>query len=170
MTLHRWRGAVGGSGGVKINYVFVDYENVQVKSLILLKREYFRVQVFIGQNNTKLPVDLVLAMQELGEKTEYVVLETSGRNALDFHVAYYLGMLVSVDSSGFFHIILKDTGFDPLIQHLKSKKIFAARSVSIEEMPCFKISFPTTSSKVVVSQQKPNTVQCLRGTFETRLC
>ena len=145
---------------MKINYVLVDYENVQVKSLALLKGEHFRVRVFLGPNNTKLPVDLVLAMQQLGERAEYVVLETSGRNALDFHIAYYLGMLVSLDSLGFFHIISKDTGFDPLIQHLKIKKIFAARSESVEEMPCFKIPSPTTSqSKVVVSQQKPNIIQ-----------
>lgn len=75
------RESVGGSGSVKINYVLVDYENVQVKSLELLKGEHFRVRVFLGPNNTKLPVDLVLAMQELGERAEYVVLETSGRRA-----------------------------------------------------------------------------------------
>lgn len=122
---------------MKVNYVLVDYENVQVKSLELLKEEYFHIWVFIGPNNTKLPVELVLAMQKLGDRAEYVVLETSGRNALDFHIAYYLGTLASKDASGFFHIISKDTGFDLLIQHLKSKKTFAARSASIEEMPCF---------------------------------
>ncbi len=154
------RESVGGSGSVKINYVLVDYENVQVKSLELLKGEHFRVRVFLGPNNTKLPVDLVLAMQELGERAEYVVLETSGRNALDFHIAYYLGVLVSLDSLGFFHVISKDTGFDQLIQHLKSKKIFAARSASVEEMPCFKILSPAASQpEVVVFQQKPNIVQ-----------
>ena len=36
--------------------------------------------------------------------------------------------------SGFFHV--KDTGFDPLIKHMKANKIFAVRSISIEEMPC----------------------------------
>ncbi|KAB2923756.1 MAG: hypothetical protein F9K25_18220 [Candidatus Contendobacter sp.] len=143
---------------MKTNYVLVDYENVQVKSLTLLKDECFRVRVFLGPNNTKLPVELVLAMQELGEKAEYIVLETSGRNALDFHIAYYLGVLASVEPMGFFHIISKDTGFDPLIQHLKNKKIFAARSASIEEMPCFAASLPATQQpKIIASQQKPNT-------------
>ena len=144
---------------MKMNYVLVDYENVQVKSIAFLKGENFQVRVFLGPNNTKLPVELVLAMQELGERAEYIVLETSGRNALDFHIAYYLGALASVEPSGFFHIISKDTGFDPLIQHLKSKKIFAARSASIEEMPCFKTSLSAIPQPKITTEQKLNTVQ-----------
>jgi hypothetical protein len=124
---------------MKINYVLVDYENVQIQSLSLLRDERFHIRIFLGPNNTKLPVDIVLAMQELKERAEYVSLETSGPNALDFHIAYYLGALASANPDGFFHIISKDTGFDPLIQHLKRKKIFVSRSVSIEEMPCFKV-------------------------------
>lgn len=151
---------------MKINYVLVDYENVQVKSIALLKDEHFRVRVFLGPNNTKLPVELVLAMQELGERAEYIVLETSGRNALDFHIAYYLGVLASIEPSGFFHIISKDTGFDPLIEHLKSKKIFAARSASIEEMPCFAAHPPVTQQpNIQIIQQKSNIIQS-RPTIE----
>ena len=144
---------------MKTNYVLVDYENVQVKSLTLLKDECFQVRVFLGPNNTRLPIELVLAMQELGERAEYIVLETSGRNALDFHIAYYLGVLASAEPLEFFHIISKDTGFDPLIQHLKSKKIFAARSASIEEMPCFKSTVSTIPQLKIANEQKPNSVQ-----------
>lgn len=122
---------------MKTNYVLIDYENVQVKSLALLRDGKFRVRVFLGPNNTKLPVELVLAMQELGDRAEYIVLETHGANALDFHIAYYLGVLAAADPLGFFHIISKDTGFDPLIKHLKAKKVLSTRSASIEEMPCF---------------------------------
>ena len=50
---------------MKTNYVLIDYENVQVKSLSLLKGEQFQVRVFLGPKNTKLPVEFVLAMQEL---------------------------------------------------------------------------------------------------------
>lgn len=122
---------------MKANYVLIDYENVQVKSLALLRDEQFHVRVFLGPNNTKLPIELVLAMQGLGDRAEYIVLETHGANALDFHIAYYLGVLAAADPSGFFHIISKDTGFDPLIRHLKARKILSTRSVSIEAMPCF---------------------------------
>jgi hypothetical protein len=122
---------------VKTNYVLIDYENVQVKSLALLTGEAFQVRVFLGPHNTRLPVDLVIAMQALGERAEYIVLEKHGTNALDFHIAYYLGVLSTTDPGAFFHIISKDTGFDPLIKHVRAKKVHASRSRSIEEMPCF---------------------------------
>lgn len=129
---------IGKGGELRTNYVLIDYENVHVKSLDLLQGDHYRVVVFLGPKNTRLPVELVVAMQRFGERADYILLETSGANALDFHLAYYLGKLVSVDPSSFFHIISKDTGFDPLIQHLKGQKIFSVRSPSIDEMPCFR--------------------------------
>jgi predicted GIY-YIG superfamily endonuclease len=130
---------------VNTNYVLIDYENVQVKSLALLKGEHFRVQVFLGPKNLKLHRELVFAMQEFGGRGRYIVLEAGGSNALDFHIAYYLGALAAADPAGFFHIISKDTGFDPLVQHLKERGVSCARSASIEAMPCFK---PIAGAKV----------------------
>lgn len=132
---------------MRTNYVLIDFENVAVKSLSLLRAEEFRVVVFLGPNNTKLPVDLVLAMQDFGDRAEYVTLEKAGPNALDFHIAYYLGVLAAADPQGFFHIISKDTGFDLLIKHLKGKKIYSARSPSIESMPCFAAQAPAPAAK-----------------------
>ncbi|WP_417914285.1 PIN domain-containing protein [Candidatus Electronema sp. JM] len=176
---------------MKTNYLLIDYENVQVQSIALLKGGEFQVQVFLGPNNTKLPVELVTAMQALGSRAEYIVLETSGSNALDFHIAYYLGVLAAADPAGYFHIISKDTGFDPLIQHLRKRKIFAARSVSIEEMPYFKpVATATplqTESKVILTpdlteellklvmndlinrkDKKPRSPKTLRNTIHAR--
>jgi hypothetical protein len=123
---------------MKTNYVLIDFESVQVKSLALLGDGQFRVHLFLGPNHTRVPRDLVLAMHRFGERAQYVELETPGPNALDFHIAYYLGKLTAADPAGFFHVISKDTGFDPLITHLKAKKILAARSECLEEMPCFR--------------------------------
>lgn len=122
---------------MRTNYVLIDYENVQVKSLELLDDEQFQVKIFLGIKNTKLSTEFVLSREKLGNRAEYIRLEKAGENALDFHIAYYLGQIVSKDPTGFFHIISKDKGFDPLISHLKSIKIFSSRSESIEEMPCF---------------------------------
>jgi hypothetical protein len=122
---------------LKTNYVLIDYENVQVKSLELLRAEHYRIYVFLGPSNMKLHKDLVLAMHEFGERAEYVELDVSGKNALDFHLAYFLGTLSTADPAGCFHLISKDTGFDPLVKYLTSKKILASRSESIEDMPCF---------------------------------
>jgi hypothetical protein len=125
-------------GLMKTNYVLIDYENVQVKSLALLAGEHFRVRLFLGVNDTRLPSDLVLAMHALGDRASYVKLDAGGANALDFLIAYTLGRLAAAEPEAFFHVISKDRGFDPLIRHLRAAKIFAARSESIEAMPCFR--------------------------------
>ncbi len=126
------------------HYVLIDYENVHVKSLALLKGEQFHVRVFLGKSNTKIHSELAIAMQKLGNRGDYIMLESSGSNALDFHIAYYLGVLASANPAAHFHIISKDTGFDPLVAHLTSRAIEASRSVSIEAMPCFD-GVPTSS-------------------------
>ncbi|MFT4197203.1 MAG: PIN domain-containing protein [Pseudoxanthomonas sp.] len=121
---------------MRTNYVLIDYENVQPKNLALLVQEYFRVIVFLGINQTKLPVDLVTAMQKLGERAHYIRMSASGPNALDFHIAYYIGRLACEHKDDvFFHIISKDTGFDPLITHLKSQGIGARRSATLDAIP-----------------------------------
>lgn len=135
---------------IRTNYVLIDFENVQVKSIALLEGDHFRVKVFLGPKNTKLPAELVVAVQKLGDKAEYITLETSGSNALDFHIAYYLGILSANEPSAYYHVISKDTGFDPLIQHLRSKNIYSCRSVSIEEMPCFAKKEAVDGEKAVV--------------------
>ena len=122
---------------LKLQYVLIDYENVYVKSLALLQGERFRVRVFLGKSNTKIHSDLAIAMQKMGERADYIMLESSGSNALDFHIAYYLGILVTADPTASFHIISKDRGFDPLVEHLKTRSIDAARAASIETMTCF---------------------------------
>ncbi|KAB2900281.1 MAG: hypothetical protein F9K31_05490 [Dokdonella sp.] len=124
---------------MKVNYVLIDFENTQPSSLGLLDGENLRVRLFVGAAQTKLPIDLATAMQRLGDRAEYVRISGNGRNALDFHIAYTIGWIARQDGAdAFFHIISQDTGFDPLIAHLKSQGIFAKRSASIEEIPILK--------------------------------
>lgn len=106
----------------RTNYVLVDFENVQPKDIGLLKGGPFKVKVFLGPNQSKIPVALAASLQSLGESVEYIILETAGNNALDFHIAYYIGALSAAEPTAFFHIISKDSGFDPLLKYLKGKK------------------------------------------------
>ena len=123
---------------MKKHYILIDYENVQTKSLAVLHstpNQAFRVIVFVGANQSKIPIELVSSMQGFGNKAEYVQITGSGRNALDFHIAYYLGALTERDPAGYFHVISKDTGYDQLIKHLKGKKVSAARQKDLFEIP-----------------------------------
>ena len=116
------------------HYVLIDYENVPLRSLALLTGTQFRVLVFLGPNNRNLPTEFVMAVQKLGDRAEYIALEKSGKNALDFHITYYLGTLAAADPGGCFRIISADTGFDSLLQHLRMKQIDADKVASIEEL------------------------------------
>ena len=136
---------------MKTNYVLVDCENVQAPTLSLLKGEQFRVWIFLGESNTKVKKEVVLAMQQLRDRLEIIDMKGSGKNALDFHIAYYLGSLAKEDPNGFFHIISADTGFEPLIEHLRSKHMLAVRSESIEAMPCLQ---PPKKANVSLSEKE----------------
>lgn len=120
---------------IRTNYVLIDFENVQPGSLAPLARDHFKLLVFVGASQSRLPFELAASLQQLGARAEYIKIAGNGSNALDFHIAYYLGQLVEKDATAYFHIISRDTGFDPLIQHLKSKSVFAWRVKSIAEIP-----------------------------------
>lgn len=120
---------------MRTNYVLIDLESVQPASLSALEQDAYRVIIFVGASQAKLPFDVVSSIQRMGERAQYLKISGSGHNALDFHIAFYIGELAASDPTAFFHVISKDSGFDPLIRHLKARHIFAARSASIEEMP-----------------------------------
>lgn len=132
---------------MRIHYVLIDFENVQPESLAGLQQDHFKVLVFVGANQTKIPFKVAQAMQAMGAKAEYVKIAGNGSNALDFHIAFYIGQLAAADPTAFFHIISKDTGFDPLIAHLKAKKILAARETSIRDIPLIKTAVTKTPAE-----------------------
>lgn len=132
---------------MRTNYVLIDYENVQPKSLAALNGGVpFKVFVFVGANQAKVSFEVAQTVQLLGDQARYIKIAGNGPNALDFHMAYYIGHLAAQDAEAFFHIISKDAGFDPLITHLKSRKILARRSKEIEEIPILKAASPAKAA------------------------
>ena len=161
---------------MRTNYVLIDYENVQPSALSVLEKEHFKVVVFVGANQAKVAFDVAAQLQRLGPSASYVKISGNGPNALDFHIAYYIGHLAAAEPDAYFHIISKDTGFDPLISHLKSKKIFACRSKDIGDMPIVKAANSKTQPEklaVIVANlkqrgaSKPRTVRTLSSTISS---
>lgn len=122
-----------------VNYVLIDFENVQPKNLELLSKHPFQILVFVGSNQTKVPYELAEALQRLGNNAQYIKIEGNGKNALDFHIACYIGELAAKDPGAWFHIISKDTGFDPLVAHLKARKIHIQREKDLAEIPLLRV-------------------------------
>lgn len=159
---------------MRTNYLLIDFESVQPESLEQLTPDHFKVIVFIGAHQTRLPFEIAMSLQQLGSRAEYIKISGSGSNALDFHIAYYIGRLAAAEPSAYFHIISKDTGFDPLIEHLRSKKILAGRVKTVGEISAVKASnakSPQERIAVILARlqqlktAKPGTVKTLSSTI-----
>ncbi|MDR2788506.1 MAG: hypothetical protein LBD06_09155 [Candidatus Accumulibacter sp.] len=129
---------------MRTHYVLIDFENVQPASLEPLRRDHCRLLIFVGANQTRISVDVAASVQQLGSHAEYVKISGNGPNALDFHIAYYIGKLASEEPTAFFHIVSRDTGFDPLISHLKGKGVSSDRVKSITDIPMIRASAAKT--------------------------
>jgi hypothetical protein len=161
---------------MKTNYVLIDFENVQPKNLALLNGHDFKVMVFVGGSQTKVPFELAQALQSLGDRAEYIKISGNGPNALDFHIAFYIGQLAEKYPNSYFHIISKDTGFDPLLRHLRSRQILIQREKDLSEIPLLKISNATTSEERIAAiveyliargQSRPRKVATLTNTISS---
>jgi len=158
------------------NYVLIDYENVQPKNLDLLESHPFNVLVFVGQSQARIPFDLADSMQLLGKGARYVRISGNGQNALDFHIAYYVGELAASEPDAYFHIISKDKGFDPLINHLKERKIRVRREKDIGEIPLLQLTDKTSMDEKISAivknlggrgQSRPRKVTTLSNTINS---
>jgi hypothetical protein len=116
---------------LQTEFVLVDFENVQPKDLALLNGRSYKIKIFLGTHQGKIPVTMARALQAFGRDVEYVQAGGSGNNAVDFHIAYYIGQLAATAPQAHFHVISKDTGFDPLIKYLEEQGIRCRRSESI---------------------------------------
>jgi hypothetical protein len=114
--------------------LFVDLENIHSFDLHTL-RDNVRVYVFVGNQQKKIPFDLAASAQKRGESLEWVQISGQGRNALDFHIAFYLGELNQTAPSDVgFMLLSKDTGYDPLVEHISRLGRNCKRINSLKEL------------------------------------
>lgn len=118
----------------RTNYILIDHENVHALDPGEIGELPVKVLVFLGEQTKKLAVVDVQKLLMHPGKIELVPISGNGKNALDFHVAYYAGRISVMDPRAAIHIVSKDTGFDPLIDHLKEKKVQASRSAEVPDL------------------------------------
>ena len=160
------------------HYVLIDYENVQPKNLAALKE---------GREGPRLPRHRLrrghAGQDPAGPGLRDAVLRRRGRvhrgdgerqDALDFHIAYYLGKLARSGSEDHFHVVSRDTGFDVLIKHLQSQGINVDRRKGLFEIPWIEVgesdSFGDQVDKVVHTfdlqgKSRPRKVRTVRTTI-----
>ena len=130
-------------------YVLIDFENVQPKTLDRLQPGSVRIKVFLGQHQNRLMLELVQALQPFGADAEYIAIQGSGPDAVDFHIAFYIGRLAAADPGATFTIISRDKGFDPLVRHLVGLGIPCQRIPDIDGTPAAAKPAAKKAAKVV---------------------
>ena len=81
----------------RTQYIFVDYENVHDVDLALLAGKAAVVELVLGEQHQTLPVAMVDWLMEYREQIKLVKTAKSGRNALDFVLAYRIGVASTAD-------------------------------------------------------------------------
>lgn len=114
--------------------LLVDYENIQNIDLSVIQDPEIEIKIFVGQSQNKIPLELVQATQRFGHRVEWIKIDGSGSNALDFHIAFYLGRFSKDVGSGCFLVLSKDKGFDPLIKYINKNQISCQRIQSLLEL------------------------------------
>ena len=110
-----------------MNHVLVDFENVLEIDLSIIGMKSVSFTLLLGAQQKRLNAELVETLMEHATSVQLVRLTSSGPNALDFALAYYLGRAATSDPTGYFHVVSKDAGFDPLIDHLKTRRLRVRR-------------------------------------------
>lgn len=158
------------------NFVLIDYENIQPKNIEILRSHPLKVFIFVGENQVRIPFETVNAIQEFGSDAKYIKISGNGQNSLDFHIAFYIGQLSVQDPESYFHIVSKDTGFDPLVKHLRGKKIKANRVNDLAEIPILRISNATDRDEKIIAvikniagrgQSRPRKLATLSNTINS---
>ena len=112
--------------------LFIDYENVTQVKLSSLQQPNLKIFIFVGCAQAKIPFELVREAHQLGESVEWIGVEGTGPNALDFHIVFYLGQISLQAPTSNYIILSRDRGFDPLIQHLAKLGISCRRIDRLE--------------------------------------
>lgn len=123
----------------RTHYIFVDFENIHEVQLDLIENKPVVVVLVLGERHKKLSVDLVKQLLKYPAQVRLVEAGLSGRNALDFVLAYLIGVQSTTDRAGHFHILSRDKGFNALIEHLKKNDILADRHESFVKIPVFAV-------------------------------
>jgi hypothetical protein len=159
---------------MKNNHILIDYENVQPEVADVLAQPIFKVWIFVGAQQNKVKFDLVDLLQRKGGDARVIKMTSSGRNALDFHMAFYLGELANKEPSGYFHVITGDGDLDRLLEHLRERGIEAFRHESVLDIAIIKPPSSTPRdeklSRVIEylvrrGPQRPASLKTLKGSI-----
>jgi hypothetical protein len=123
----------GASGPESVEtHVLVDWENVQPgeAELRALVPEVTDVWLFHGPTQK----DAGARHASFGDRATPVKIARSGKNALDFHLSFYMGYIAARHPDARFVVISNDKGYRPMLEHAMELG-FAARHLEFKAAP-----------------------------------
>ena len=99
-------------------HILLDYENVQPTEdeLRAMVPEATRAWIFHGPHQKYVEQRFA----SFGEGMTPVPISKTGKNALDFHLSFYMGYIVSRNQSAKIVVVANDKGYEPMLEHAKA--------------------------------------------------
>ncbi|MFZ2387095.1 MAG: PIN domain-containing protein [Polaromonas sp.] len=139
--------------------ILVDYENIQKIDLSILDDSYSAI-IFVGAKQNQPKASKNKATAHRFSRVDFHKIEGTGKNALDFHIAFQLGRTIETEPHTECFVLSKDKGFDPLLSHLNKNGLKCRRVSSIDELiPQPSATIPTAEDIVCKKCGKASTIE-----------
>jgi len=99
-------------------HVLLDYENVQPSDdeLRAMVPDAGQVWVFLGPHQRQVE----RRFASFGANVTAVPISKTGKNALDFHLSFYMGYLASRNQASAMVVVANDKGYEPMLEHARA--------------------------------------------------
>lgn len=114
-------------------HVLLDYENVQPSDAELraLVPDAGQVWVFHGPHQR----EVEKRFASFGTGATAVPISRTGKNALDFHLSFYMGYIASRNPNSAMVVVANDKGYEPMLEHAKAMGFVVRRQPHGEVKP-----------------------------------
>ena len=146
-------------------HVLLDYENVQPSDAELraLVPDVGQVWVFHGPHQR----EVEKRFASFGTGATAVPISKTGKNALDFHLSFYMGYIASRNPDSKMVVVANDKGYEPMLEHARAMGFVVrrqshgevkapAKRVASKKAPAKKTAAKKSATKPVATK-KPAT-------------
>ena len=114
-------------------HVLLDYENVQPSDAELraLVPDVDQVWVFHGPHQR----EVEKRFASFGTGATAVPISKTGKNALDFHLSFYMGYIASRNPESAMVVVANDKGYEPMLEHARAMGFVVRRQPHGEVKP-----------------------------------
>ena len=130
-------------------HVLLDYENVQPtqEQVRALAPDAQQLWVFHGPHQR----DVEQRFASFGIDATAVPVSKTGKNALDFHLSFYMGYIASKNPGSAMVVIANDKGYEPMLAHARAMGFAVRRVAHGKAAPAAK----KAAAKKVVAKKTP---------------